>query len=210
MILLFTKSPELGRVKTRLQPHIGEENCLALQRWLIQRSVQVLKQSGLPFEICVDGDEEKLRALFSDRLADISVNQQRGVDLGARMKQAFVAALSENEYAIAVGSDCIEIDAEQLHLAKNQLLGNDLVIGPAKDGGYTLIGVSQRIQTDEILCNLFESIDWGTDRVLQQTLRRVDQASVSCKLLKETSDLDTFTDLQNFAKREPELAELLS
>ena len=209
MILLFTKSPEHGRVKTRLQPHIGAQKCLKLHAWLIRRAVAALRQSGLLFSLYVDGSDSKVRSLFEDGLEGVPIYPQIGADLGERMHNAILQSAQAHSEVIVVGSDCVEMDADQLVDAFHKLRSHEVVIAPAVDGGYTLIGANSIAAARAEFRELFANIEWGTEKVFQQTQCRIDLHNFGLSAMPTTRDLDTYEDLRAFSKFEPELRELL-
>ena len=113
-------------------------------------------------------------------------------DLGAKMKDAFQSVLAEsNDPTIIIGTDCYDLDASQIEKAFQELDKNDLVIGPANDGGYYLLGIKQ------YEASLFEEINWRTSTVFDETTQKAKDASLSISVLEELIDLDTFDDLKS-------------
>lgn len=169
-ILQFAKAPELGKVKTRLQGAIGAEGALQLHQVLIKKVAgRVIEANLCPLELWVAGDpEHQFFRSIADRHS-VAVRAQQGGDLGERMGHAIRHALARFEFVIVIGSDCCVLDEAYLRLAVEQLKNNSAVIGPAEDGGYVLIGLSRYHSA------LFEGIDWGTERVLEQTLSKLER-----------------------------------
>jgi len=124
---------------------------------------------------------------------------QQGETLGDRMQGAARRALNEAERVLIIGSDCPGISAGYLRTAFIELEGSDVVLGPAEDGGYQLLGV-RRI--DEAL---FRDVNWGSDRVLAQTRRRIEELGWSCTLLDPLRDVDRPEDLEWLRKEYPSI-----
>ena len=184
-IIQFAKQPVTGRVKTRLMPELGAEKARQVHERLVVHVWRQLNASAVaPVELWVDG--LATQAFFNAlEPTPARLFVQEGDDLGARMHHALASALEYSEYSILVGSDCPVIDASYLLEAVEALQqGNDVVLGPADDGGYVLIGLSKVIPA------LFQSIDWGTDRVLAQTRSKLQKAGCSWHELAERWDVD--------------------
>lgn len=123
---------------------------------------------------------------------------QRGNDLGEKMEEAFKAVFEAgNNKAVIIGTDCPELDAGTIVNAFKQLDLHDVVIGPAKDGGYYLLGLKQSKRS------LFQRIAWSTDKVFEQTVEACSQAKLSTFVLQELTDIDTEQDLIEFSRFNP-------
>jgi rSAM/selenodomain-associated transferase 1 len=114
---------------------------------------------------------------------------QQGKDLGERMHHALAESLQHYKKSILIGSDCPEMDIKYIEKAFKALSQHDkvtdIVLGPAEDGGYVLIGASR------IHAELFNNINWGTESVLQQTLKKIDSMGYRYQLLNTLRDIDT-------------------
>jgi len=118
-----------------------------------------------------------------------TIRPQGEGDLGTRLQRAFSEAFSQGaKYVTIIGSDCPAITAGDIQAAWTALQTNEVVIGPARDGGYWLIGLR------ELQPSLFEGVQWSTDKVLEQTLQRARQQNLRVALLRELRDIDTETD----------------
>jgi len=112
------------------------------------------------------------------------------------LERAFADAFAKGaEYVAAVGSDCPAITPEDIQSAWAALRTDDVVLGPAKDGGYWLIGLREPRPA------LFQTIDWSTDQVLKQTMRRAQARNLKVELLRELSDVDTESDWMEFLEQ---------
>jgi len=188
---VFAKAPTPGRVKTRLAADIGDERAAEIYRRLGRQTVQSLR--GGPYRLVVFGDPPD-----ADSLARISewlglealqVRPQGPGDLGARMTAALDEALGDADQALVVGTDIPGIDQDTVGRAFTALDEHDVVVGPAVDGGYYLVGLVRPCP------DLFEEIPWSTSRVLSDTLDRARSIGLSVALLDEKADVDTVDDL---------------
>lgn len=186
-ILYFVKFPEPGRVKTRLAQSIGFEAAARLYRLLAEQNLEVLRSiSDPPLAVCIHFDPPEKEAKVRDwLLGDEPYLAQRGRDLGERLRDAFAHAFERGASgAIAVGSDTIGLQPGFLREAFAGLERNDVILGPSRDGGYYLIGLSRPQSL------LFQDIPWSTPRVLEATLTRIREGNLSLFLLPELEDLD--------------------
>lgn len=190
-LILFGRYPEPGRVKTRLIPALGPAGAADLQRRLTERALAEVRQAARRTGASVEfrfagGNRRKMRRWLGDRLR--LVPQGPG-DLGDRMRRALFAALADGaRRAVLVGTDVPGMTAAHLGGAIDALAGNDVVLGPSSDGGYWLVGLRHR-------ADLFTNTDWGTPRVLEQTLRAARAEEASVRRIDTLTDLDTPDDL---------------
>ena len=191
-ILIFARTPLPGKVKTRLAPALGEQGAARLHARLVMRTVQMALASQLaPVELCCQ--PEKNHPLFIDlhrQGSDLSV--QHGGDLGERMHRAMAESLKDSKSVILIGTDCPPMDAVYLEKAIIKLRDTDVVLGPAEDGGYVLIGMRRP------LASIYKGISWGSNRVLQQTRAALQQTAMSWTELPTLWDLDRPEDLKRF------------
>ena len=198
-VLLFAKAPVAGRVKTRLAPALGEDGTLTLYRHMLEHMIHRLVGSGIAAELWLDDPGHPFFCQWSDQPM-ISFHRQSLGDLGARMSLAFEQRLTAKadeaeQRVVAIGADCPFIDEAYLEQAFEVLeAGSDCVLGPAEDGGYVLLGL--RCYEPSI----FEKIDWGSCRVLQQTRARLELAGLSYSELSQLSDIDEPEDLAALKK----------
>lgn len=166
-ILVFAKAPVAGAVKTRLISALGEEGAAALSARLIVRTLDMARGcNAAPVELHVSPD---VRHPFFRALPDAPpLSLQRGDDLGERMHAALATALADADFAVLIGTDCPAMDCNYLQQACAALAeGHDAVLGAAEDGGYVLIGVRRPVPA------LFDGVEWGSGRVLEQTRQRL-------------------------------------
>ena len=188
--VVFVKTPVPGRVKTRLARDIGNEAACALYRCMTNHAIGQVVASGLPLVVCYEGVSDELPDDW--RRPAWAVIPQTGADLGQRMAAAFCALFSDAvEHVVLIGSDIPGIDAAYLLQAFSRLDDHDLVIGPAADGGYCLIGFRRQSFTPA----LFEGIPWSSDQVLHLTLQSAVKEGLNVGLLPALHDIDTIDDL---------------
>jgi rSAM/selenodomain-associated transferase 2/rSAM/selenodomain-associated transferase 1 len=206
-LIVMTRIPEAGRVKTRLIPALGSDGAAAVHAALLQQTLRVAaehaRQVGVELEVrYTGGTPDSVKSYRSDNSANWK--EQQGQDLGERMHTAISAALNEQaEAVIVVGTDCPDLSHEVLDRAWRFLETHDVVLGPADDGGYYLIGMSQ----PDI--RLFEGISWGTELVLRQTQDRAQKLKKSVGLLPVLSDVDEPENLVLCRRYENEFADCL-
>jgi rSAM/selenodomain-associated transferase 1 len=191
-IAVFARAPVAGQAKTRLIPLLGAEGAAALQARLLQAALA--KASALPGATCTlwaagDADHPAITAVAAQRR--IPVAAQVGDDLGQRMQHAMAVALSQHAGCLIIGTDCPALTTAHLAEAATALQTHDVVLGPAEDGGYVLIGLT-RPRPD-----LFEGIAWGSSTVLAATRQRIGAAGLRLHELPALPDLDTPEDYRH-------------
>jgi rSAM/selenodomain-associated transferase 1 len=186
-IAVFARAPVAGQAKTRLIPLLGADGAAALQRQLIERTLATAAAvAGARVTLWVAGEPAHPFVVAAAARFGAAIAAQQGADLGARMAHAFARRTPQ----VLVGTDCPRLSPQDLAAAAAALRTHDVVLQPANDGGYVLIGLA-RPQPP-----LFEAIEWGGPRVLQQTRQRIDSLGLRCALRPPLDDLDTPADLQ--------------
>jgi rSAM/selenodomain-associated transferase 1 len=191
-VIQFTRYPEPGSVKTRLIPALDSRRAAELHRQLSEHTFKQVawlsSQDNISAEIrFTGGSREEMRNWLGHSLF---IRSQGSGDLGDRMARAIHSAFQEGCMRIlVVGSDCPGLTGSIMSRSLSLLGDTDVVLGPATDGGYYLIGL--RRDTPE----LFQNIDWGTDRVLEQTLNRIESLGLKKAILEELDDIDRPEDL---------------
>jgi len=185
-LIIFVKNPVLGKAKTRLAASIGKEKALEVYLQLLEITRKIALDLDCTRHVFYS-DEIENDAWDGDKF---NKHVQEGDSLGERMKIAFtqVFALGAKE-AIIIGSDCPKLTPEIIEDAFNTLDKNDACIGPAKDGGYYLLGMKK------LLPFLFDKKEWSTDSVFKNTTADLIENHLSYGQLPELSDLDTVNDL---------------
>jgi rSAM/selenodomain-associated transferase 1 len=193
---VFAKQPLPGQVKTRCCPPLTAEAAARLYQVLLSETVARL-QGGQNFEValCYAGERE----WFAETFPGIRLVAQQGGDLGERMARALAGFLDEGcDSAALVGSDAPDLPLAYVEQAFIALQSCDLVLGPACDGGYYLIG--EAVHRSE----LFQAIPWSSAAVLAATLERAEQLRLRVTQLAEWEDLDDFAALRRFLQRAPQ------
>lgn len=193
-LIIFVRNPELGKVKTRIAAAIGNEPTLLIYKKLLAHTFAITtKVAADKFVFYAD-------AIGEDDLwqhEDFKKLQQQGTDLGARMRAAFEYVFTKGyERVCIIGSDCYALTTEGINDALGFLKSYDLVLGPATDGGYYLLGMSGGIK------NIFEGINWSTDKVLMQTIAAATKQNDTYTLLPPLPDVDTINDVPQQWKEE--------
>lgn len=189
-LIQFAREPLPGRVKTRMMPHLSPERAADLHCELVRWTTSALISAGLgPVELAVAGNTGHDLFQHCLWLGVEGLSLQRGSDLGERMYNAISNGLGRCDRVILVGSDCPGIDRAYLLQAEAALNDSDLVLGPATDGGYVLIGAN-------LVCpEIFQGIAWGTETVLADTRRSIRAAGMSWAELPPLADIDRPEDL---------------
>ncbi len=185
-LLIFTRNPELGKVKTRLANTIGDAAALEVYQKLLEHTVDIthpLKVDKFVFysEQIQENDHWDTTIYYKEL--------QKGTNLGERMHHAFELLFKKGyRQIIIVGSDIFELTTKNIQEAFTGLDTANFVVGPALDGGYYLLGMNTLNKT------LFEHKKWGTSTVLKATLKNLAHEKVA--LLATKNDIDTYDDLK--------------
>ncbi|MGI9474663.1 MAG: TIGR04282 family arsenosugar biosynthesis glycosyltransferase [Rubripirellula sp.] len=200
----MTKYWEPGRVKTRLGQSIGMESAALLHRLFVSYLCENLVEVGGRLELCVSPPQsltligEQLRTWgLSDRWG---ITSQCDGDLGVRIRHWFHRTLMENPNASAllIGSDCPTLTRGDIQCAAKALDNDDVVLGPAVDGGYYLIGIRGPWRPE--FDSLFQAIPWSTDRVFTVTKKRLAETKLTSSDLDQREDVDTIEELMNLRR----------
>jgi len=191
-LIIFVKNLEKGQVKTRLAADLGDEQAMNIYHKLLIYTREITKQLNADkmvyYSEAIDNNDLWDNMLFGKRL-------QNGTDLGERMQNAFAEAFAEGKQrVIIIGSDCLELETYMIKEAFAVLENNDVVIGPAKDGGYYLLGMKKFFPT------LFEDKEWSTPDLLMDTILDLKKMNGKYYLLKTLNDIDTAEDLEGLDK----------
>jgi rSAM/selenodomain-associated transferase 1 len=188
LIQILCKAPVLGKVKTRLIQEMGKRRALDLYLQMFERLMAELSASRFKTELWISPDKD--HAFFEPYA--LARFQQAGTDLGVRMSTALHDGLARHESVILVGTDLPLVNRSYIEQAVNALRDHDVIIGPAEDGGYGLVGVKGEIP------GMFSDIDWGTERVLSQTCARLNRDGLDFGLLPLIWDVDRPADLPRY------------
>ncbi len=200
-IVVFCKASIPGNCKTRLIPHFGSRGAAKIAReLLVDTANKVLDQSDYEVELCCTPTISHPSLLSLRRKhpnSKLRLSLQRDEDLGRRMYHAASRVLSTQSSVVIIGTDCPMMTLNYISQAFEKLgQGQDVVIGPAQDGGYVLIG----LRIAEI--RLFQNIEWGSNKVLQQTLRNCQQLKLHPQLLTPLTDIDYASDWLNWQRQD--------
>ncbi len=190
-LLIFVKNAVKGKVKTRLAATVGDKIALAVYQDLLQHTAKIallpVVNKIVYYAEYIENDD-----IFSHEKYQKQI--QIGNDLGERMQNAFYYAFKAGyEQVVLIGSDCFEITSEIIAQAFTELLKNDVVIGPALDGGYYLIALKKNQK------ELFQHINWSTAQVLNQTIKICQDNNLKVAQLQALSDIDNEDDLKKIS-----------
>jgi len=200
-IIVFAREPLLGQVKSRLASEIGEQEALAVYQAMLLRLGELLVGAEIAeWDLWVTSNisHEKFLSICNRK----NIYLQNGQDLGVKMDCAIRQTLMDKnvENAILIGSDCPSLTKDYLEQALLALdSGSDVVLGPAEDGGYVLVGMRRPIAA------VFKGIPWGSAEVMQRTLQALRANDLSYRLLDTLWDVDRPEDLSRLQLLEPPL-----
>lgn len=195
-LLIFAKAPVPGRVKTRLAGRLGTRGAARVYQQLLARTLKAAQAARLcPVELWCAPDARHGFFSHCRRAYGVRLRRQGAGDLGRRMKRALDQALREGRQAVLVGGDCASVGAAELRAAFERLAsGYDAVLGPARDGGYVLVGLSRPCPP------MFRAIPWSAPTVMATTRRRLRQAGIAWFELPVGWDVDTPADLKRLRR----------
>ncbi len=188
-VAIFAKAPIPGLAKTRLIPRLGEQGAANLQRHLIERAVEVACEADIGL-VAIWCSPNARHDVF-DRLSrqhQLTLHDQIGADLGARMHHAF-ATHAGTDPLLVMGTDCVVMTPQHLrHSADALLAGADVVLTPVEDGGYILIGLNRPAP------NLFANMPWGAGTVVVETRARAKMTGLTLVEGTRLWDIDRVED----------------
>ena len=193
LIIQFTKSPDPEPVKTRLASVLSRDQRRELHCALTEWVCGQLQSPFCQHELWVAGNLAHPFIQSIPKRYRLVLCQQRGQDLGERMAEAVKQGLQSYGQVIIIGSDCPFIDLDYLEKAIQQLHQHDVVVGPATDGGYVLLGMKRFNPL------LFSDIPWGSAMVLAATLTAINHSAETVHLLRPLTDIDRPDDLSALA-----------
>src|SRR5574341_184543 len=193
ILLIFLKYPEPGKVKTRLAQYIGKEKAAHIYSVMAETIIYRVSKSREYKTIAFfdpPGRKSDIENWLSNN--DCKFLPQEGNYLGERMANAFSKAFALGaDKVVIIGTDCIDISNDLISEAFSTLDITDVILGPAEDGGYYLLGLKKLIP------EIFNNIDWSTNRVLNQTLKTLREKGLRFQLLQTLKDIDTANDLND-------------
>ena len=187
LLIIFTRNPEPGKVKTRLAKDVGEITAFKIYNFLLEHTVSVTRNLAVSKEVyyseAIAENDIWETEIFTKKL-------QQGEGLGKRMKNAFEEGFKNGyQNIIIIGSDLYDLQQEDLEKAFQLLREKDAVIGPATDGGYYLLGMNQ------LFPEVFEDKEWGSSSVLEDTLKDLKGKNIA--LLEARNDVDYYSDIKD-------------
>lgn len=186
-LIIFYRNQKIGAVKTRLAATIGDEKALRIYTELCEHTRAITEKLPVS-KVVFYSNEVKTQDIWPDNAYQKAL--QHGDDLGERMRNAFAAAFASGYGSVCIiGTDCYELTASVIEEAFNALRSNDAVIGPAKDGGYYLLGLRK------LYPELFLNKEWSTRSVFKDTLENFESAGISYGTLPLLRDVDVEDDL---------------
>jgi uncharacterized protein len=185
-IVIMSKVPKPGKTKTRLMTQISGEECAMLHLACLKDICHTVKGLDVQGYVYFTGASEV------DLPPEILKRLQIGRDLGERLYHTALGVLAEHDRLIFLGADLPNLTGDLLQQAIDYLDEFDTVIGPATDGGYYLLGIKYAH------ASLFADIEWGGAKVLDQTIKQIEESKLSYYLLESKNDIDTWEDLIDF------------
>jgi len=190
LLLIFTRNPEFGKVKSRLAADVGKQSALDIYKFLLSHTKKVTKNLKVDKQVWYS-DKVTKNDIWDNEVYS-KLTQLQIDDLGKRMKYAFEKGFEAGyKNIIIIGSDLYDINEEDLRNAFKILRNNEALIGPAEDGGFYLLGLSQMIP------ELFSKKNWGTNSVLTSTLENL--KNYTFEALDEKNDVDYLIDIQDIS-----------
>jgi rSAM/selenodomain-associated transferase 1 len=195
-VIVFLKAPRPGFVKTRIAAQLDAEAAAAIYQVLVGITLSRLNgRQDVELRFAPDDAAAELGAW---RRAGWNARPQGEGDLGERLCRAMTDAFTEGvSNVLILGADCPEFGAEDIQAAFEALNGHDVVLGPATDGGYWLVGLGRSLP------EVFREIPWSTDQVFEMTRRRSVDAGLRVAELRRLRDIDTLEDWRTWLREQP-------
>ena len=192
-ILVFSKAPVVGQVNTRLVPYITAEQAACLHEELTRDRLRMCTTAHL-CDVQLWCSPDTSHPFFSDcsQRYGVRLQTQTGNNLGERISAALQTMLDRYKKIIIIGTDAPALDIDTIDAVVDQLEHSDIVLVPAEDGGYVLLGASKHHQ------DLLVDVQWGTQSVLASTVRNIERLGLSYSLLGECWDVDRPEDLERY------------
>jgi len=193
VILIFSKAPVVGQVNTRLVPYITAEQAANLHEELAHDRLKMCTSADLcDVQLWCSPDTE--HQFFSDcrQRYGVQLHSQSGNDLGERISGALKVLLGQYKKIIIIGTDAPALEIDSIDSSINELEHSDIVLVPAEDGGYVLIGASKHHQ------DLLIDVPWGSESVLANTVRNIKRLGLEYSLLGKCWDVDRPEDLERY------------
>ncbi len=203
-VICFCKHPEPGFVKTRLSANLGEEFTAELYKKILEHILTNICVENFDIALYCYPDSDHPFFKYCQNKYTLTLHKQMGKDIGMRMYNAIRQHLKYDTPVVLIGSDCPQLDLTYINRAFTELeTGHDIVLGPAVDGGYVLIG------TNKIHVSIFSGINWSTNKVLKDTEEKINSLGWSTTCLSSVRDVDELTDY-NYFSAQKEYAHIFS
>jgi len=187
LLIIFYRNPHVGKVKTRLAAEVGDSKALAIYLYLVSHTRTITETLSVDkvvfYSDHIDTEDSWINTIYMKQLQD-------GLDLGDKMYNAFQYGFGKGYNSICIiGTDCFELTPSIISRAFEALTFSDAVIGPAKDGGYYLLGMNSLHE------QFFRDKSWGTNSVFKDTVSDFKAAAIKFHALPALSDIDKASDL---------------
>ncbi|MDP2440107.1 TIGR04282 family arsenosugar biosynthesis glycosyltransferase [Rhodoferax sp.] len=194
-IVVFVKAPLAGFAKTRLIPALGQQGAADLAQRLLEHTLdEALKSQVGPVELCVTPSASDPVWQTMPLPEAVRLTDQGEGDLGARMARATERVIDAGESILLIGTDCPQLDADQLRRAALALQHAQATLVPAFDGGYVLLGLTR------FDSSVFSGITWSTESVMNETMARLNRLGWRVKTIPTLHDIDEPSDLKYLPK----------
>ncbi|MGO2294264.1 MAG: TIGR04282 family arsenosugar biosynthesis glycosyltransferase [Psychroflexus halocasei] len=197
ILLIFARHPELGKCKTRLAKSVGDYAALEVYKYLLKNTAEIVQKIKVKRQVWY-ADQIHKNDIWDDDLFE--KREQIQGDLGEKMQHAFETAFHEDaKKVVIVGTDIQDLNEKVINQAFKKLDTNDVVIGPASDGGYYLLGMKS------LNPEVFQLNEWSTAQVFNQTIDALKDKKIS--ILEQKNDVDYLddtkgnTELENIIKK---------
>lgn len=188
-LVIFAKYPEIGKVKTRLAKDIGEVKSRDAYQDFISKLIE--EHKGRSYKLVIAFTPSDKKESFIELFGGLEYIDQGNGNLGDKLYSTF-NKLEGN--VIIIGSDLPDLSYMDIENAFIELDKNDIIIGPAYDGGYYLIGMKKAY-------NIFSDIEWSTEKVFGKTIEKIESIGLKYKILQMKRDIDTIEDYKEYLKR---------
>ncbi len=190
LLIVFAKVPELGKVKSRIAKDVGPEKALSVYKFLLDKTFETAKATKKDVCVCLEGNDDKLKLNLPEYFF---MSQQKGLGIGERMLNSIEEGLQKGyDKVVLVGADIYDLSSDIILNAFIDLTHSDIVLGPAYDGGYYLIGMKK------LYPQLFQDIPWSTAFVLDKTIEKCKKQELTYTAVSRLNDIDTLDDLKKY------------
>lgn len=194
-VVLFTKMPEKGKVKTRLAEKIGNQNAVDFYKVCCENCFEKIREIKSVSKYVFINENENSSEVQNWIGNEFNIEVQAGKDLGEKLFNACIDIFSKKyDKIVILGTDIPDISSDIIQKAFTALDESDFVIGPSDDGGYYLIGMNQLNK------EIFENINWSTEKVLEQTIKKIKNGRYTYTTLTRLKDIDYLEDLENWSE----------